>query len=81
MGPKKAKKGGAAQSPGEDVKAGEKMSELDKEWYLIQIKSLGRYFIQIKSPGSYLIQIKSLGSYLNQIKSLGRYCTSSRSRV
>ena len=42
MGPKKAKKGGPAQSPGEDMKAGEKMSELDKESYLIQIKSLGK---------------------------------------
>jgi hypothetical protein len=41
MGPKKAKKGGGTQSPGEEMKAGEKMSELDKEWFLIQIKSLG----------------------------------------
>jgi len=41
MGPKKAKKGGP-QSPGEETKGGgEKMTELDKEWYLIQIKSLG----------------------------------------
>ena len=45
MGPKKNKKGGPG-SPREETKGGgEKMTELDKEWYLIQIKSLGKYYI------------------------------------
>ena len=42
MGPKKGKKGGAGGSggQGEEAVAGEKMSEVDKEWFGIQIKSL-----------------------------------------
>ena len=42
MGPKKGKKGGAGGSggQGEEVVAGEKMNEVDKEWFGIQIKSL-----------------------------------------
>ena len=42
MGPKKKGKGAAGGSPtqGEEVKAGEKISEVDKEWFGIQIKSL-----------------------------------------
>ena len=41
MGPKKKGKTGAG-SPiqGEEAKVGEKISEVDKEWYGIQIKSL-----------------------------------------
>ena len=42
MGPKKGKKGGAGGGggQGEEAVAGEKMSEVDKEWFGIQIKSL-----------------------------------------
>lgn len=42
MGPKKKGKGAGGGSPtqGEEVKAGEKISEVDKEWFGIQIKSL-----------------------------------------
>ena len=42
MGPKKKGKGAAGGSPtqGEEVKTGEKISEVDKEWFGIQIKSL-----------------------------------------
>ena len=42
MGPKKGKKGGAGGPPaqGEEAKQGEKVSEVDKEWFGIQIKSL-----------------------------------------
>ena len=42
MGPKKGKKGGAggALAQGEEAKQGEKISEVDKEWFGIQIKSL-----------------------------------------
>ena len=41
MGPKKKGKGGSGSpTQGEEVKAGEKISEVDKEWFGIQIKSL-----------------------------------------
>ena len=42
MGPKKGKKGGAGGGggQGEEAVAGEKMNEVDKEWFGIQIKSL-----------------------------------------
>ena len=41
MGPKKKGKGGSGSpTQGEEVKAGEKISEGDKEWFGIQIKSL-----------------------------------------
>ena len=40
MGPKKGKKGAATPTQGEEAKAGEKISEVDKEWFGIQIKSL-----------------------------------------
>ena len=42
MGPKKGKKGGAGGGPGEgeEAKQGEKISEVDKEWFGIQMKSL-----------------------------------------
>ena len=42
MGPKKGKKGGAGGGGGggEEAVAGEKMNEVDKEWFGIQIKSL-----------------------------------------
>ena len=41
MGPKKKGKGGnGSPTQGEEAKAGEKISEVDKEWFGIQIKSL-----------------------------------------
>ena len=42
MGPKKKGKGSAVSPTqgGEEAKAGEKISEVDKEWFGIQIKSL-----------------------------------------
>ena len=41
MGPKKKGKTGAGSpTQGEEAKVGEKISEVDKEWYGIQIKSL-----------------------------------------
>ena len=40
MGPKKGKKGALTPIPGEE-KVGEKVGELDKEKYQIQIRTLG----------------------------------------
>ena len=41
MGPKKGKKASLAPAAGEE-KVGEKVSELEKEKYMIQIKTLGK---------------------------------------
>ena len=41
MGPKRGKKGApAAGSEKEEVKQGEKLTEVDKEWFQIQIRAL-----------------------------------------
>ena len=69
MAPKKGKKiGSSPGDQGEEVKQGEKISEVDKEWFGIQIKSLEEKLDRRNEKLRYEVEIFF---FMNKVESKG----------